>query len=111
MIKPTLSMAILSKSPGNYYEFRRYGAVIHRFTIDGERLTNYWFKETPEECIVCKSIDWEQCENPDRFCSGYCAYEYELNEAPVPCRICGTDCRGGDYLNWHFCSRGCMVDY
>jgi len=110
MEKPTLSIAVADRTRGNYYEFRG-STVIHRFTIDDERMMNYWVKDTPEVCAYCNNTDWEPCFTPDRFCSGYCAYDYELNEKPVSCRICGTDCRGGDYLQWQFCSRGCMVEY
>lgn len=107
MEKPTLSIAVADRTRGNYYEFRGT-TVIHHFTIDGERIMHYWLKDTPEECAYCNNIDWEPRVNPDRFCSGYCALDYQ---EPVPCRICGADCRGGDYLEWHFCSRGCMVEY
>jgi len=28
----------------------------------------------------------------------------------ISCRMCGSDCEGGDYEDWRFCSRHCMVD-
>ena len=29
----------------------------------------------------------------------------------IPCRICGYNCEGGDYEDWRFCCRSCMVEY
>jgi hypothetical protein len=108
MSKPTLATAIAARAAGNYYEFRRYGAVIHRFTLNGDSLTNFWFTDTAEKCAACGNINWEACGNPEnRFCSGYCA----MSQEPIPCAMCGNDCRDSDYEKWNLCSRRCMVEY
>jgi hypothetical protein len=58
--------------------------------------------------------EWEQeqdrwdnsgygCECGDRMCTG-CG-----EGPPISCCMCGSNCRGGDYERWAFCSRRCMV--
>lgn len=43
------------------------------------------------------------CECGDWLCPG-------CGEGPyISCCMCGSDCRGGDYEKWAFCSRRCMV--
>jgi len=103
--KPTLSSAFADQASGSYYEFQKDGSVIHRFLVNGVKLANYWFDESPEFCSLCRNIDWEErCTPAFGYCSDYCA------EVPIPCRICGCCCRGGDYESWGFCSRSCMRD-
>jgi hypothetical protein len=110
MPAPTLNDAITNRTPGNYYEFIGNHTVIHRFFLNGVQVTNYWFHDRPEMCMMCDGIDWTAPYTPPRsdFCCGACATAYD--ETPISCRICGGDCRGCDYEKWGFCTRSCMVE-
>ncbi len=43
------------------------------------------------------------CDCGDWLCTG-CG-----KGPPIPCVMCGADCRGSDYEKWSLCSRRCMV--
>lgn len=43
------------------------------------------------------------CDCGDWLCSG-------CDDGPyIPCVVCGSDCRYGDYESWRICSRRCLV--
>ena len=95
--KPTMKDAVKDKTPGAYYQFNSDGSVSYK--TPAQTLT--WSAPVLTTPISGKSL--------------YGYYDPETDtyeeEEYISCRICGSNCAGGDYPNWAFCSRRCMVDY
>lgn len=60
-----------------------------------------------------KQLLWEEMCERDRDNFGCMCGDWMCpgcGEGPfISCQMCGSDCRGGDYERWAFCSRRCMV--
>lgn len=68
----------------------------------------------------CKSCGFSVTHRKDAVCS-WCkerlvCYECgefgcygDCEEPYISCCVCGDNCYGGDYTNYRFCSRSCMV--
>lgn len=83
MRKPTLQECMNNYQTGTFYQIKNDGSIT--MSVRGE--TFFWSAAVPGVAEAGTPVD--------RF---------------ISCRICGSDCEGGDYEDWRFCSRGCMVD-
>ena len=93
--KPTLSDAIYysSSSTSSYYRFHCDGSVEAKYNQE----SFYWSSEiegTYEEGEIIY-------DKEDAF---------EEEDTPIPCIVCGSDCRGWDYEKWGICSRDCLSE-
>jgi hypothetical protein len=97
--KPTLKMAFADKGAGSYYEFREDDSVFHSYLNSfGDKISIEW--SPPAYTSITEGTALK----------GYFDTESYTYEDTIPCNICGSDCVGGDYEKWGFCSRSCMVE-
>jgi hypothetical protein len=94
--KPTMKDAVMDKTPGAYYQFNADGSVIYKTPEH----TLSWSAPMPAIPISGKSLYGYYDSETDTF----------EEEEYISCRICGSNCAGGDYPDWAFCSRSCMVE-
>jgi Pyruvate/2-oxoacid:ferredoxin oxidoreductase delta subunit len=79
--------------------------------------TSYFFMAKPvmKDALVCPPIGayYKFCNNGSvTLRLNDETYNWVYKDIPlIGCRICGSECEGGDYEDWSFCSRACMVDY
>jgi len=94
--KPTMKTAVADKTPGAYYQFNADGSVIYR--SPSQNLS--WSAPVPAESITGQTLFGYYDSETDTF----------EEEEYISCRVCGSNCAGGDYPDWAFCSRSCMVE-
>jgi hypothetical protein len=65
-----------------------------------------WKNLTCRSLKPCSWCEEEKCSDCGEFdCEGgKDCYSF------IPCCICGNNCKDGDYEDWRFCTRRCMVD-
>lgn len=94
--KPTIadSMNFIN---GTYYHFNTDGSVEAKY--NGYDKTYHW---SPEIYGVAEEgeLIWTHFNEATQ--------EYEENEKPVPCKVCGNDCRGSNYEDLPLCSDTCL---
>lgn len=94
--KPTLADASKIIN-GTYYRFHNDDSVEAKY--NGFDKTYLWspnFDGVAEE----GELIWSHFNEDSQ--------EYEENEKPVPCRVCGSDCRGSNYEDCSICSNDCL---
>jgi len=94
--KPSMMSAIKAKPSGAYYQYFADGQV---YQSNNQQL----------------QITWSRPTTPTKILDGTPLYGYfdpvhHTYADPIPCRMCGDNCEGGDYEDWRFCSRSCMVE-
>jgi hypothetical protein len=93
--KPTLAQALQTGLKGKFYQFNSDGTVIGNY--GNHPLV--WEKSIEVDYIQGYRINGE-----------FDVYTFTYLE-PISCRVCNSNCAGGDYEDWQFCCRDCMVEY
>ena len=100
--KPQLKQLVKAKSTGACYQYFADGSAV------------YSYMENPKNPSTKISMKWS-APAPANLLNGSPLLGYfdpvRMTYAePIPCRMCSDNCEGGDYEDWRFCSRACMVE-
>jgi hypothetical protein len=78
---------------------------------------SYFFMAKPEmkDALVCPPIGayYKFCNDGSvtlRLNDETYRWFNKVERPFISCKMCGSDCEGGDYEDWRLCSRACMVD-
>jgi len=107
--------------PDGVVKIQLYDSVVEKNILGTTRTfpngDYYFFMAKPElkDALLCPPIGAYYAFHKDgsvtlRLNSETYMWVNEEERPFISCRVCGSDCEGGDYEDWRFCSRSCMVE-